>query len=105
MGGVPGHLVPGGVPGPGGCVPGPGGCVPAVKVPAQGGVSGPGVCTCPRGVTAWGVYLLRGVYLPGGCTWSKGGVPGPGGCVPAGGDLPRYPRPPPPVNRMTDRQV
>ena len=76
------------VPGPGGggvCVPGPVGCVPG-----------------PRGVylVLWGVYLVlggvpspMGVYLVGGCTWSRGCtwswvlylvlgvVPGPGGCT------------------------
>ena len=62
----------------------------------RGGVPGPGGwylvpggCTCLGGVPAWGVYLpggvpARGVYLPRGY-------------------LPRYS--PPPVNRMTDRQV
>ena len=69
-----------------------------------------------------GVYLVRGVPGPGGCTWSRG-VPGPGvGCtwfpggVPGQGGVPGpggVPRPGgvylvpgqvlPPVNRMTNR--
>ena len=38
------------------------------------GVPGPGGCTW-----SWGVYLVPGVYLVWGCTWSQGGVPGLGG--------------------------
>ena len=79
-------------------------CIPVKCVPSAAvAVSAPG-----------GGYLVLGMYLPRGCTWSRGvylpggylsgGVPGPGG-VPAwgsGGYLPRY-SPLPPVNRMTDR--
>ena len=69
-----------GVPGLGGA-PGPGGylvwgmhlvlgvhLVPAVYL-APGGVHGPGE------VSALGGYLVPGVSAPGGCTWSRGGVP------------------------------
>ena len=84
----------------------PGG-VPARGVPAQEG------CTCQRGVTAWGVpaqgvYLPKGVYLPGEVParrvcpggYLPGGVYLPGGCTCTGVYLPRYY---PTVNRMTDR--
>ena len=55
----------------------------------------PGGCTCPRGCTcpgvpAQGVYLPIGVYLPRVGYVPRGYLPG---------------TPPPPVNRMTDRQV
>ena len=47
-----------------------------------GGVPGPGGCTWSQGV-----YLVMGVYLvPGGVPGPGGGVPGPGGgLVPGGG--------------------
>ena len=52
-----------------------------------GGGALPGGYTCPEGVPAWGVYLPRGVYLPG------GGVPAWGVYLPG--------HTPPPVNRIT----
>ena len=118
------YLVPGVCTWSRGCVPGPGGCVPGPR-----GVYLP---TCLGDVPAqctWGVYLTPGgVYLPGGVTWSQGwaqgGVPAQGVyltpgdvpvprgvyLVPGGVYLPGVPAqvppyPPPPVNRMTDRQV
>ena len=107
---------PGGVPGPRGCtwswgvnlvpegVPGLGG---GLVYLVWGGVPGPGGCTCPGGVPGprgW-VYLVlgdvpgpRGVYLPG----AGGGGYLLGGCTCRGGTCPGTP---PPVNRMTERQV
>ena len=52
--------------------------------------------TCPGGEPAQG-----GCTYPGGCT-SLGGVPAQGGVPARGGTCPVTP---PPVNRMTDRQV
>ena len=116
------YLVPGGVPGLGGCtwswgevylvwggVPTPGGCTWS-----RGSVPGPrGVYLVPGGCTWSG-----GCTLSGGCTWSQGGVPGPGGtwsggCTWSRGGVPgprgvylvwggcTWSRTPP-VNRMTD---
>ena len=69
----------------------------------SGGVPVPGGCTWSGGYLVWGgCAWSRGVYLvPGGgvCAWSRGVcVPGPGGGAWSG-------TPPPPVNRMNDRQV
>ena len=54
----------------------PVGCIPSATVAVSWGlylvpegVPGPGG-TCP------GVYLVGAVYLPGGCTWSRGTCPG-----------------------------
>ena len=70
------YLVLGGVPGPGdvpghGSVPGPReGGVPG---PGEGGVPGLGGCTWSGGLyLVWGVYLVRGGTWSGGCTWSGG---------------------------------
>ena len=47
-----------------------------------GGVPGSGGCTWSQGVYWVGdVPGLGSVPGPGGCTWSWGGVPGPGGCT------------------------
>ena len=97
------------------------------------GCVSPACCSYLPACTAPGVYMPRGVYLPGGCT-CPGGVPGQGvylpggylarGCTCPGVYLPRGDVPawgctcregglpaggvpaqvlPPPVNRMTDR--
>ena len=42
----------------------------------------PACCPYFPGCTAWGVYLVRRVYLvPGGCTWFQGVYLAPGGCT------------------------
>ena len=80
-------------------------------VPATEGVPARGLGICQGGVPALGVPTW-GVYLPGGvpawevtargCT-CQGGVPAQGGwCIPACNEAGT---PPPPMNRMTDRQV
>ena len=113
------YLVPGGVPGPGGCtwswgvylvqgvylvwegVPGPRRVYlvwGVYLVPGGGGIHGPGGVPGPRGlylvpggVPGLGVYPVWGVYLvPGGCTWTWEGIPGPGGSTWYQGYLPRY---------------
>ena len=119
VGGV--YLVPGGVPGPGGCTWSRGRGV--YLVPGQGGIPGPGGVYLVQGVPGPGVhppgpgtprdqvYLVLGVYW--GVYLVLGGVPGPGGYLVLGGVSAPGPRGVsapglggcqvlPPVNRMTD---